>query len=136
MAKRYSELRRLNTFKERFDYLKLNGVVGESTFGYDRYINQALYTSRAWRKVRDQVIIRDAGCDLGISNREIRDKLIVHHINPISLKDIETNSRKVFDMENLICVSNRTHQAIHFGDENLLQKDIVERRQNDTIPWK
>lgn len=136
MIKRYSELRKLSTFKERFDYLKLNGVVGESTFGYDRYINQVLYTSRMWRKVRDQVIIRDAGCDLGISNREIHDRLIVHHINPISLHDIETNSRKVFDMENLICVSNRTHQAIHFGDEKLLQKDIVERRPNDTIPWK
>jgi hypothetical protein len=136
MTRSYSELRKIKSFKDRYDYLKLNGVVGASTFGYDRYINQALYKSPRWMGVRDQVIIRDGGCDLAHPDYEINDVVVIHHINPITARDIETGHKKVFDMENLVCTSERTHQAIHFGNENMIPKPIVERSRNDTSPWK
>lgn len=136
MIRRYSDLKRLESFKERYYYLKLNGVVGESTFGFDRYINQSLYKSSKWRRTRSQIIIRDNGCDLGVDGRDIGDHIIIHHMNPITLEDIEEERDSVFDPEYLICCSSRTHKAIHFGDENLLPKDYVERRPNDTCLWR
>lgn len=136
MIRRYSDLKRLESFKERYYYLKLNGVVGESTFGFDRYINQSLYKSSKWRRTRSQIIIRDNGCDLGVDGHDIGDYIIIHHMNPITLEDIEEERDSVFDPEYLICCSSRTHKAIHFGDENLLPKDYVERRPNDTCLWR
>lgn len=136
ITRRYSELIRLPTFEERFEYLKLNGSVAETTFGFDRYLNQALYHSDEWRKSRDKVIIRDNGCDLGIDDRMIYRDIIVHHMNPLSIEDVEFREEHVFDPEFLICVSRRTHNAIHFGDENLLDKLPIERRPGDTCPWK
>lgn len=136
MIRRYSDLRRLESFKERYYYLKLNGVVGESTFGFDRYVNQSLYKSSRWRRTRSQIIIRDNGCDLGIEGHDIGDHIIIHHMNPITLEDIEEEEDSVFDPEYLICCSSRTHKAIHFGDENLLPKEFVERRPNDTCLWR
>lgn len=127
---------RIETFDERYEYLKLKGVVGESTFGSTRHLNQAFYTSKKWRSVRDTIIIRDGACDLGIGDREIHDMVIVHHINPITSEDLELDRFILYDPENLVCVSDRTHNAIHFGDSNLLAKDPVIRRPNDTTPWK
>jgi hypothetical protein len=135
-TKTYTELKKLKTFKERYEYLKLKGVVGESTFGFDRYINQELYRSGEWRIIRDRVIIRDLGCDLGIEGHEVHDKVIVHHMNPISQKDILEKRPLALDPEYLITTSYNTHQAIHFGDEKLLPKEIVVRKKNDTVPWK
>lgn len=133
--KSYRELSRLKTFKERFDYLKLSGVVGASTFGYDRYLNQKLYTSQRWQHTRDQVIIRDGGCDLGIEGYELNDRIIVHHINPITAEDIENDESIIFDLNNLISTSHNTHNAIHFSDESLIPKGPIERKRNDTCPW-
>ena len=133
----YSELIKFETFEERFEYLKLNGVVGDVTFGYDRYLNQTLYRSNDWKKARRDVIIRDEGCDLGILDRIIIGRIIVHHMNPISIEDIEKKNPEIFNPDYLICVSNDTHNAIHYGDESLLIKStLVERRPNDTCPWK
>lgn len=135
--KRYSELITLPTFEERYRYLRLQGQVGKETFGYDRYINQILYQrDQRWRSVRDQVIIRDNGCDLGVEGYDIRGKIIVHHMNPITLEDIEKESDFLFNPEYLICVTHMTHNAIHYGDENLLPKLPVERTPFDTCPWK
>lgn len=135
--KTYSELIRLPTFKERFDYLKLDGKVGEDTFGFDRYFNQAMYHSPEWRDIRRKVLVRDEGCDLAIPDREIYGKAIVHHMNPISLKDIEEHNPDIFDPEYLITTSKLTHDAIHYGDENLLSEDEpVERKPDDTCPWR
>ena len=134
--RRYSELRRLETFKERYEYLRLAGIVGEATFGFDRYLNQLLYTSDRWKKVRREIIIRDNGCDLGIPGYDLKSKIIIHHMNPLTLKDVEEVSENIFNPENLICVSLRTHNAIHYGDESLLPYDPVIRRPNDTCPWK
>lgn len=131
----YSELTRLKTFKERYYYLKLNGIVGEKTFGYDRYINQILYNSPLWKEVRDQIIIRDNACDLGMEGYEIHGRIIVHHMNPITKEDIESGSDIVFSPEFLICTVDLTHKAIHFGDESLLPKEPIVRRKNDTCPW-
>lgn len=136
MKKTYSELIRLKTFEERFAYLKLDGKVGEETFGHDRVINQILYNSMKWRRTRDKIIIRDNGCDLGIEDRGIMGSIIVHHINPITLEDILNERPEVFDEENLICTGHITHNAIHYSDERLLIKDPVERTRNDTCPWK
>lgn len=135
MPKTYSELRKLGTFEDRFDYLRLRGNVGASTFGYDRYLNQAMYRSGEWRRIRDQIIVRDEGCDLGIGD-PIVEKIIIHHINPITIEDIENASDSVFDPENLICTAPRTHLAIHYGDESLLPKAPIVRRPGDTIPWR
>lgn len=132
----YNELIRLKTFEERFKYLQLNGQVGSSTFGFDRYLNQMFYNSRLWLRTRDLVIIRDNGCDLGMLGYEIGDRIIIHHMNPIEIKDIVHGNRDILDPEFLICVSNNTHQAIHYGDESLLPKLPVVRFKNDTAPWK
>lgn len=132
----YSNLVELPTFAERFDYLALNGVVGEPTFGGSRYLNQLFYNSKEWKEVRDIVIMRDEGCDLGCLDRPITGTIYIHHINPIRKEDILTRSWKVLDPENLICVSFNTHQAIHYGDRSILIPDLIERYPNDTCPWK
>lgn len=132
----YSELILLPTFEERFDYLKIEGSVGVETFGFDRYLNQVLYRSKEWRDVRDYVIIRDCACDLGIDGREIPVKPLVHHMNPISMEDIYNRNKNIFNPEYLITVSHKTHNAIHYGTKENLQLGIVERRPNDTCPWK
>lgn len=131
----FSELKRLKTFKDRFYYLQLKGAVGQSTFGADRYLNQALYRSKEWKKVRDEVIIRDNGCDLGIEGYEIFDRIYIHHMNPITLEQIEDRDMSILDPEFLICVSFDTHNAIHFGDESLLPKLPIERKPGDTTLW-
>ena len=132
----YSDLITLPTFEERFKYLKLNGKVGEKTFGFDRYLNQIFYKSYAWLKVRDSVIIRDCGCDLGISGREIYGKILVHHMNPIEDKDLINKNDIILDPEYLICTTKNTHDAIHYGDTDLLFTDPIIRSKNDTCPWK
>lgn len=132
----YKELSRLKTFKERYEYLKLSGRVGESTFGYDRYLNQILYNSPRWKKVRDIVIIRDNGCDLGVEGYEINDKIIIHHMNPITVEDIEEENDDIFNPEFLISSSDRTHKAIHYSDESLLPQLPIERTPGDTCPWR
>ena len=132
----YKELSRLKTFKERYEYLKLSGRVGETTFGYDRYLNQILYNSPRWKKVRDIVIIRDNGCDLGVEGYEINDKIIIHHMNPITVEDIEEENDDIFNPEFLISSSDRTHKAIHYSDESLLPQLPIERTPGDTCPWR
>lgn len=133
----YSELITLPTFEERYRYLKLDGVVGEDTFGFDRYLNQEFYQrDQEWKRIRDFVIIRDQGCDLGIEGREIRGKILVHHMNPITKDDILKRSDFLLNPEYLICTLKSTHDAIHYGDENLLMKGPVERKPNDTCPWR
>lgn len=133
----YSELITLPTFEDRYEYLKLNGKIGEETFGFDRYINQQLYQrSQKWKSVRDKVIIRDNGCDLSMEGYEIWGKIIIHHMNPITIEDIERESDFVFNPEYLISTSLNTHNAIHYGDENLLIKAPIERTKYDTCPWR
>ena len=132
----YSELITLPTFEERYNYLKLNGNVGEKTFGFDRYLNQMFYRSAKWRSIRDYVIIRDGGFDLAIKDREIRGKIIVHHMNPISKSDILNESEFLLNPEYLISTVKNTHDAIHYGDESLLITNPVTRRRNDMCPWK
>ena len=132
----YSELITFPTFKERFNYLKLDGLVGESTFGFDRYLNQMFYRSQRWKEIRDFVIIRDNGCDLGIEGYEIHSRIVIHHMNPITIEDIRKESEFLLDPEFLICTIHNTHNAIHYGDENLLIKAPIERSKNDTCPWK
>lgn len=134
--KTYEELIHLTTFKERFEYLKLGGRVGEDTFGADRYLNQLLYRSRDWRRLRDLIIIRDDGCDLGLDGYPIKGSILIHHLNPITKDDILNRRPNIFDQNNLICVSQLTHNAIHYGDESLLYSDIVIRKPNDMIPWR
>lgn len=134
--KTYSELITLPTFEERFRYLQLNGRVGEDTFGFDRYLNQNFYRSAEWKRIRDQVIIRDNGCDLGIEDRAIHGRILIHHMNPISEKDILRATDILMNPEYLICVTHNTHNAIHYGDEDLLTKGPVIRTPNDTCPWK
>lgn len=136
MIRHFSELRRLRTFEERYRYLRLSGIVGQSTFGYDRYLNQMLYRSPRWLKTRSIVIIRDQGCDLGVADHEISNKIIIHHMNPITSEDIENDCDEIYDPNFLVCTSYNTHQAIHFGDERLLLVAPKERYQYDTCPWK
>lgn len=136
MSRCYSEMIELPTFKERFEYLKLGGRVGDITFGHERYLNQILYSSRDWKDFRREIIIRDDGCDLAFDGMIIRGKILIHHINPISKKDILDRSSMIFDPENVICVSHRTHEAIHYSDASLLPEDYIPRRPNDTIPWR
>ena len=136
MIKTYSELIRLPTFEERFEYLRLDGRVGEDTFGFDRYLNQLFYRSYEWRKIRDYVIVRDNACDLGVEGYDIYGKVLIHHMNPITARDIESRTDLLLDPEYLICVTHDTHNAIHYGDENLLFKAPIVRRPNDTCPWK
>lgn len=133
--KSYTELSKLKTFKERFDYLNLNGRVGSDTFGYDRYLNQALYKSPEWKKVRNQVITRDNGCDLGIDGMQINSKVLIHHMNSITPEQIENRDPMIFDPDNLITVSHKTHNAIHYGSFDLLPKKSIERKQGDTKLW-
>ena len=133
--KTYSELITIPTFEERFEYLKLGGQVGVETFGFNRYLNQAFYKSDEWLSIRDYIITRDNGCDLGMEGYEIYGRILIHHINPITKDDIIQRSRILLDPENLITTVKRTHDAIHYGDSNLLMKAPIERRKNDTCPW-
>lgn len=135
MIKSYSDLSRFSTFEERFAYLKLGGVVGAATFGFDRYLNQEFYRSTLWKQTRNHVIARDYGCDLGIDGREIFDAVYVHHMNPMTPDDIKHSNVDILDPEYLICVAHRTHNAIHYGDESLLPKPVVARRPGDTKLW-
>jgi hypothetical protein len=133
----YSELITLPTFEERFKYLKLDGRVGADTFGFDRHLNQMVYQKDPrWKNARDLVIIRDNGCDLGVEGREIYGKIIVHHMNPITVDDILNDREWIFDPEFLICTVHNTHNAIHYGDESLLTLGPTVRTQHDTCPWK
>lgn len=134
--KRYSELILLPTFEERYKYLQLNGIIGDETFGFDRYINQMFYRSQEWKQIRDYVIVRDNGCDLGVEGHEIRGKILIHHMNPIGIKDIQQVNKFLLDPEYLITTMLSTHNAIHYGDESLLVTDPIERSKNDTCPWK
>ena len=132
----YSELITIPTFEERYNYLKLNGIVGKETFGYDRYLNQLLYRSSDWRSFRDRIIIRDNGCDLACEGFELQSRIIIHHIDPITVEDILNKHPKVFDPENVISTSHNTHLAIHYGDKNLISITPINRYKNDTCPWK
>lgn len=132
----YSELIELPTFEDRYFYLKLDGRVGEETFGFDRYLNQIFYKSDEWLSVRDRVIVRDLGCDLGIKDREIHGRIMVHHMNPITKEDILDRSDFLLNPEYLITTVKRTHDAIHYGDDSLIIPTNIERRKNDTCPWK
>ncbi|MCM1578154.1 MAG: hypothetical protein NC078_05065 [Ruminococcus sp.] len=132
----YDELCRLGSFEERFGYLKLDGVVGEESFGNERYLNQRFYRSPEWKRLRDKVLLRDNGCDLGIAGREIFGRIYIHHMNPISAEDIVKRSEILLSERYLICVSFETHNAIHFGNEDILREQAAERMPGDTCPWK
>lgn len=136
MIRTYSELVKIPTFLDRFRYLQLGGQVGVETFGYDRYLNQMLYRTTEWKRFRREVIIRDNGCDLACEGFEIVGKILVHHINPISVEDVLLRDPKVFDPENAISTTLNTHNAIHYGDESLLITEPIERKPNDTCPWR
>lgn len=136
MIRTYSELITLPTFEERFEYLKLSGTVGAETFGYDRYLNQTLYWSKEWKDFRREIIIRDHGCDLGVEGYEIHTRPLIHHINPITKEMILNRDPLIFSRDNVITTVHRTHNAIHYGDSNLIASTPVVRRQNDTCPWK
>lgn len=136
MIRTYSDLSKLPTFEARYRYLKIGGQVGAETFGYERYLNQVLYRSARWKSVRNKVILRDCGCDLGVEGYEIPGRIIVHHMNPITLSDIQEGNEAVFDPEFLICTTHNTHNAIHYGDESLLILAPVARTAFDTCPWK
>lgn len=131
----YSVLRTLETFEERYEYLRLFGQVGEATFGSERYLNQTFYRSAEWRQIRNHVIARDNGCDMGISGREIRDKIIIHHMNPMQSSDLIHGNADILDPEFLVSVTHNTHNAIHYGDRTRLVRDYVPRTANDTAPW-
>lgn len=135
MIKAYSELVSMRSFEDRFEYLKLGGVVGRSTFGFERYLNQSFYTSKEWRRTRTQIIIRDNGCDLADPDFEILGRIIIHHLNPITIEDIEFGRDCLFDPENLVCTSHMTSEAIHYGDNSLLPKPLIERTKGDTRLW-
>lgn len=131
----YSELRTLNSYKERYDYLRVPSQVGVATFGFERHLNQGFYTSVQWRHVRNIVIARDLGCDMGIDGYEIHDRVIIHHMNPMKVENILNGDESTLDPEFLICVTHRTHNAIHYGDESLLVKPLIARRPGDTKLW-
>ena len=132
----YSELIQLKTFEERFEYLKLDGTVGESTFGFDRYLNQMFYTSIEWRNFRRDIILRDNGCDLAIPGLDIIGKIFIHHLNPLTKEDILNRTEYLMNPEFVVCASKLTHDDIHYGDSNLLPKGPIERKRNDTCPWR
>ena len=132
----YSELITFPTFEERFKYLQLEGSVGKDTFGYDRYLNQLFYKTAEWKRLRQDLIIRDNGCDLGVEGREIYGRIIIHHLNPITKDDIVRRTEYLLNPDFLICTTHNTHNAIHYGDESLLITSLVERSKNDTRPWK
>jgi hypothetical protein len=131
----WSELNRIPSFEDRFKYLKLRGAVGQATFGFDRHINQRFYVSRQWRQIRHEVIARDLGCDLGVEGYEIHEKVIIHHMNPMTVGDIQHGDAAILDPEFLISTTHRTHNAIHYGDERLLPRQLVERSPGDTKLW-
>jgi len=133
--KSYERLIMIDNFRDRFEYLRLSSVVGVETFGHSRYLNQLLYRSTKWKKTRNKIIVRDKGCDLGIEGFEILSGLYVHHINTININDIKNDSYKIYDPNNLITTAYKTHTAIHFGDETLLENELIERTKNDTAPW-
>ena len=135
MMKSYRELRRFDTFEERFEYLRLRGVVGVATFGYERYLNQALYHSREWKHTKNDVVLRDNGCDLGVPGYEIYGDLLVHHINPVTIEDIEIGADCVFDLDNCITTMLVTHNAIHYGNAAMLPRLPIVRRRSDTCLW-
>lgn len=136
MNKSYLELIQIPTFQERYEYLKIGGRIGEETFGFDRHLNQTLYRSSEWKRFRRQIIIRDKGCDLGCEGYELYDKILIHHINPITIDDVLNRASCIFDPNNVICTSLNTHNAIHYGDSELLVTEPIERTKNDTCPWK
>lgn len=131
----YSELRRLETFEERYHYLALRGTVGRATFGFDRWLNQQFYTGREWRRLRHDIIVRDSGCDLGVEGYDLHERIIIHHMNPLSVDDLVHGDDAALDPEYLISVSHRTHNAIHYGDEKLLLRSLAPRRAGDTKLW-
>lgn len=132
----YSELMKLEAFIERYRYLRIGGAIGEETFGFDRYLNQVLYKSDEWKRFRNRIILRDNGCDLACEGYEIVGKILIHHINPITVEDVIRRDPKIFDEENVIATSLNTHNAIHYGDEGLLATEPIVRRPNDTCPWR
>lgn len=132
----YSELSRIPTFEGRYEYLRLVGNVGEETFGFDRYLNQVFYRSAKWKRIRDHVIVRDNGCDLGVEGHEIHGRIIIHHMNPITINDLEKETDFLLDPEFLISTIHNTHNAIHYGDKSLLIAEPVIRTINDTCPWR
>lgn len=135
--KSYGILQTLQTFEERFNYLKMYGAVGSDTFGFDRFINQKFYRSYEWKQIRNEVIIRDNGCDLGLIDYPIAGRIIIHHMNPITIDDIANSEDWIFDPNYLICVSHMTHNAIHYGDDSIIkQHEPIIRIKNDTCPWK
>lgn len=136
LYKSYSELMLLKTFEERFEYLKLNGIVGEQTFGGSRQLNQTLYSSPEWKSFRRKIVLRDGGFDLACEDHLINGTVYIHHINPLTIEDVAKRSSSIFNPENVISVSYDTHQAIHYGDKNLLHLDYVPRKPNDTCPWR
>lgn len=135
MIRTYSELRKRQTFEERFEYLKLRGIVGAPTFGFDRWMNQQFYASREWRLIRQKIIVRDNGCDLGADGYEMHDRIYIHHLNPMSVSHIEQGDEDILDPEFLIATSLSTHNAIHYGDERKLRKLLVPRTAGDTKLW-
>lgn len=136
MIRTYTELMKLQTFEERFRYLKLIAKVGDETFGFDRYLNQQFYHSQDWKSIRNQIILRDNACDLGIPGREMNKGIIIHHMNPITKDDLIHQSDFLLNPDYLICVSKKTHSAIHYGDESLLFGGVTERTKDDTCPWR
>ena len=135
MIRTYSELIRMSKFEDRYEYLALRGSVGESTFGFDRYMNQHFYTSRQWKVLRNHIIVRDEGCDLGVRGFEIHDRIYIHHMNPMNVEDLVHGNEDVLDPEFLITTTHRTHNAIHYGDRSLLPKEYSPRKPNDTKLW-
>ena len=135
MIRTYTELIQIPTFEERYRYLKLSGSVSKETFGFDRYINQQFYHSYEWKRIRNDIIARDMGCDLAVYGREICGRIFIHHMNPIKADDISKKSDLIINPEYLVCVSKLTHDAIHFSDDSILYHDPVERKPNDTCPW-
>lgn len=136
MIRTYQDLLTFATFEERFKYLKLYGKVGEDTFGFDRVFNQMFYRSKEWKQIRNEIIVRDLGCDLGIEGREILNSPVIHHMNPISIDDIRNSTEFLLNPNYLITVTSNTHRAIHYGDESMLALDPIDRHPNDTCPWK
>ena len=135
MTKSYHELLTFDSFEDRYNYLRLFGIVGEDVFGFNRYVNQSFYTSSVWRSIRTQAIIRDDGCNLGCKDRPIAGRIHVHHINPVTLDMLENEDSLLYDLNNLICTDDLTHRAIHYGDASLLQQDYIPRRPGDTKLW-
>jgi hypothetical protein len=136
MIRCYRQLKRIKTFEERYEYLRVSNLVGQATFGFDRYLNQMLYTSDRWKETRSKIIIRDNACDLGIDDREIYDRILVHHMNPLTIEDVEEDRDEIYDPEYLICTTKNTHDAIHFGNKSTLYQLPKERTRHDTCPWK